>query len=284
MDLRTRLLKTSRAEAQAWFVSQSRNAYLGRDIVLCQILGQCKFLVRGDYTGMAPHLIFDGFWEFWLTRYMAQIVKPGDHVLDIGANHGYFTVLAGLLNAPDGRITSFEPATDVHDCLTKSVSLNGLGGRSRVVNAGIANVEAATTQTFLRHDLEPHNGRFLQEGESVEAAAAVGEVHDFAVEPLRTEDFDRLDVVKIDVEGAELDVLDSGKALFDTYDPTIVCEVNLGRHYGYDDVMQRLGRGGQLLYLHEDAQIKVFDAETAEGSVGRDILVVRQRHGLQHYS
>ncbi len=284
MDLRTRLLSTSREDAQAWMKSQTRSTYLGRDVVLCQILGQCKFLVRGDYTGMAPHLIFDGFWEFWLTRYLAQVVKPGDHVLDVGANHGYFTVLAGLLNAPGGRITAYEPATDVHGCLVKSVALNGLYGRSRVVNAGVGHVEQAKTHSFLRHAAEPHNGRFLQAGESVEAAASVGEVLDFTVKPLRAEDFDRLDVVKIDVEGAELDVLDSGKELFDTYDPTIICEVNLGRHYGYGDVMDRLGRGGELLYLDEDAQIKLFDAETAEASRGHDILVVRQRQGLQLYS
>ena len=43
------------------------------------------------------------------TALMPQLITPGDTVLDIGANIGYFTILASRLVGPEGHIFAFEP-------------------------------------------------------------------------------------------------------------------------------------------------------------------------------
>ena len=66
-------------------------------------------------------MIMDGFWEYWLTKYFAEQIKPGDTVIDIGANLGYYTLLAGDLVTATGRVVAVEPNPLVFELLSKSV-------------------------------------------------------------------------------------------------------------------------------------------------------------------
>lgn len=50
-----------------------------------------------------------GAYDVSTTAFLLQLVKPGDHVADVGAHVGYFTVLASLLAGRDGRVAAFEP-------------------------------------------------------------------------------------------------------------------------------------------------------------------------------
>jgi hypothetical protein len=55
---------------------------------LCRVLGQYKMYVDLRDTGFAPHLMFEGYWEYWITEFMWRNVRPGQVALDLGANHG----------------------------------------------------------------------------------------------------------------------------------------------------------------------------------------------------
>ena len=48
-------------------------------------------------VGFGAHLLLDGFWESWLTEFIARRVQAGMRFADVGANHGYYTVLAADL-------------------------------------------------------------------------------------------------------------------------------------------------------------------------------------------
>ncbi len=261
VNLRDVLLKQSRLDAETLFKAGTRNAFLGNDRVLCQILGDKKFFSIASDIGFSSHMIFDGYWEFWLTKCFASHVNPGDHVLDIGANLGYYTLLAADLVGPEGRVLSVEPNPHVFRFLSDSVSVNGFSGRVDLINAALAGKDATGTAAFFVPNGEPKNGRFLIPGEQTEALKPLGDVFEVTVDHLSENRFERLDFVKIDVEGAEMDVVDGLKAVFDRFRPKIVCEVNFGRGYSYEDMLARLGTDGTLFHLDFDSEIKPLTPE-----------------------
>ena len=63
--------------------------YLGGHLLLSRILGRYKMFLDTRDRGFGSHVALDGYWEMWLTQFIARLIQPGMHVADIGANFGY---------------------------------------------------------------------------------------------------------------------------------------------------------------------------------------------------
>ncbi len=127
-------------------------------------------------------------------------VRPGDVVLDVGANVGAYTLLFGQWVKPGGRVYAFEPAPDAFAGLVRHVELNGLtdvvtfvraaagerSGKVRIVSDGIAGTNRVA---FAADDAG---------GEEVRAVSLDDFCGREGITPA---------LVKIDVEGWELEVL-----------------------------------------------------------------------------
>jgi FkbM family methyltransferase len=135
-----------------------------------------------------------------LHRLMDAAIRPGATIVDVGANVGYNTVYASRRVGPTGRVVAIEPAGDNIAVLRENIAANGL---DNVVVLPVAAGRAHEVRDlFLRGETSAVNSLFR---ESVYAAVT-------GVEPVRVAPLDDLvdadpDLVKIDVEGAELDVL-----------------------------------------------------------------------------
>ena len=70
------------------------------------------------------YVYFFGVWEPGITAYITQALKPGDVVIDIGANVGYDTLLASHLVGPTGHVHAIEASPHVHHLLTENLALN----------------------------------------------------------------------------------------------------------------------------------------------------------------
>lgn len=250
------LLNKSRTEAEARFEAAAKSQYLGNKTVLCRILGGNKFFVFAEDFGLSPHLILDGYWEFWLTKYFARMIRPGDTVIDIGANLGYYSVLAGELVGDSGHVVAVEPNPAVFELLSRNLAVSGLGARSRLCNFALSSSPGERVLPFYVPENEPKNARLVEPGEETEALAQRGRVFDVPLGALKVEEFDRVDFIKIDVEGAELAVLEHLAPIMSAFSPNVVCEVNFGRGYGYEDVQDVLGTSEPLRFLDYDSQIK----------------------------
>jgi FkbM family methyltransferase len=273
-DLRDILQNSSPWVAQSYFKNHSRSQYLGNNKILCEILGDKKFFALADDVGFSSHMIMDGYWEFWLTKYFSDVIMPGDTVIDIGANLGYYSIIAADLVAERGRVYSVEPNPLVAALLSNSVSVNGYAQRVQVLNFALSFNEEEKRLPFFVPNQEPKNGRFVAEGENHEYLKQFGVIFDVNVGSLSPEQFDRVDFIKIDVEGAELAVLNHLKPIIHQFRPKIVCEVNFARGYGYDDVAGVLDGGEELKFLDFDSVVKPLTKQMAETQrVGDDWLI-----------
>jgi FkbM family methyltransferase len=126
-------------------------------------------------------------------------VRPGDVVLDVGANAGAYTVLFAGWVGRHGHVYAFEPATDTRRLLDEVIALNGVADRVTTVGHAVGGEEGRTRFTTNGSD---GTNRVVSH-----AAAGTIEV------PATTIDAfcERLNVspalIKVDVEGAELEVL-----------------------------------------------------------------------------
>lgn len=170
---------------------------------ICRVLGRYKMYVDLRDRGFVPHVMFDGYWEYWITEFMWRNVKPGQRVLDLGANHGYYTLLLADLVGAEGSVVAFEPNPRLVELLGDTVAINGFSGIVAVHQMAVG--EAPGVLPFLVPVRDPKNGRLLAPGEALPAEldAARFAMHEVPITTLDAAIPGAVDFVKIDVEGAE---------------------------------------------------------------------------------
>jgi len=131
-------------------------------------------------------------------------------VYDIGANVGFYTLLASALAGPRGRVVAFEPLPRNLEFLRAHVAMNGM---TNVVIRSVALADHPGTRPFddTPGPSEAHlaaRGSLTVECATLDALVAKGEIPP-------------PDVIKMDVEGAELLVLRGGEATIRTHKPTL---------------------------------------------------------------
>jgi FkbM family methyltransferase len=171
---------------------------------LCRVLGRYKMYVDLRDTGFAPHLMFEGYWEYWITDFMWRNVKPGQVAVDVGANHGYYTLLLADLVGPGGKVHAFEPNPRLAELLDRNIALNGFWhvAEARAAAAGDRDGDTVRLMVPVR---DPKNARLVAPDQQVPAdpGAARSPVHEVPMTTLDEAVPGRADFIKIDVEGAE---------------------------------------------------------------------------------
>jgi FkbM family methyltransferase len=158
--------------------------------------------MRGDHRLIMPRCIYwFGVWEPLLSHWVEERLRPGDVFVDVGANMGYFTLLAARGVGPTGAVVAFEPAPPTFAKLTANLALNP-GAPVRPVRAAVGAHEA--TVAFYRAPWNDAESSTL-ERPGAEPAGAV------RVAPLARllsdDEIARTRIVKIDIEGGEWDAV-----------------------------------------------------------------------------
>jgi FkbM family methyltransferase len=199
--------------------------HVGGQTGVCRVLGE--YLMYVDLTpgdvGIAPHLMLDGFWEAWITLAVARHVQPGYHCLDLGANHGYYTVLLANLAGPQGRVAAVEPNSRLAELLRLTVRVNGLGQQVTVCEA-VAWSRDDCQVDFAIPAGHSYNASVYRTDGTVFRKGTV------TVDRL-TEGWPRVDFLKVDVEGAEIDVWEGMQQTLRRHPRmTVLLEYNAGRY------------------------------------------------------
>jgi FkbM family methyltransferase len=217
------LAKMTRSAAEFAIRARVQTAYLGDRLMLARILGYPKIFLSTQDLGFACHVMLDGYWEIWLTLFFARTVQPGMTVIDVGANFGYYTVLFGHAVGAGGRVISIEPVPTTAAILRKTIELNGLARRTQLVTAAAGHRDDGEVHIVVPPG-EPKNA-------TVVAQPAEGSimVPSITIDRL-TRNLSRLDLVKIDAEGAEVSILAGMRETIDRFKPKILLEFNAARY------------------------------------------------------
>jgi FkbM family methyltransferase len=230
--------------------------YVGGDTVLCRVLGKHMFYVDGKDRGLAPHLIMNGFWEPWITVAMQRFLRPGMICVDVGANLGYFTAVMADAVGPKGAVVAFEPNPRLLELLRASLFLNGHNGRVCAAQHAVADRDG--DEVFLRFaESLPMNGTICPKNPSGEAVAVKTVTLDTACRRLP-----RIDLIKIDVEGAEQSVWDGMQGLLDAHpEAVVVLEWNARRGDAAGLLAKIERRFPNLAHLDFDGLVEPIDRD-----------------------
>ncbi|MEM9915231.1 MAG: FkbM family methyltransferase [Planctomycetota bacterium] len=186
--------------------SNGVSCYLGNDTVLTQVRG-FKMVCPSDDMGGTPHLILDGNWELAVTKIFEGCIQPGMTVLDIGANIGYFTLHAARSVGQNGKVYAFEPESRNLWYLRHNLMLNGHHW-VEVVDKALWNEAGTMTMRTLEdycggHTIVGVDPAQLEEEQMVQVATIT--LDEFLG------DNKKVDVIKMDAEGAEPFILEGMK-------------------------------------------------------------------------
>jgi FkbM family methyltransferase len=158
-----------------------------------------------------------GIWEPEQTSAVSTLIHSGSVVLDIGANTGYYALIAAALAGPDGHVHAFEIQPAIIDTLRRNIARNGFEDRITVVEAGCFSTEGEAT---LEARGDPGSARI--------AFGSAG-----ARIPLTTIDryvagnaLSRIDLLIIDTEGADFEILKGASEVLARLQPVVMAEVH----------------------------------------------------------
>jgi FkbM family methyltransferase len=173
-----------------------------------------------DLSEHIQRMVYLGAFEPWETKVVRRTLRAGMCVVDVGANVGYFSVLASRLVGPTGRVLAFEPSPSAAGRLRRTVEANRLSN-VRVEQIGLgAEVGEATLFDPLPDN---HTPTLLGESGTPGVKVSVRTLD----ECLTDWDVGRVDLLKVDVEGFEPAVLaGAAGALAAGRVGSILCEFN----------------------------------------------------------
>jgi FkbM family methyltransferase len=251
-------LTEDRSTLEAVCRQHYQTARLSEQVILCRVLG--KYIVYADPedVGITPHLCLDGFWESWITIAMARTLKAGWYCIDVGANHGYYTLIMADAVESAGRVLAIEPNPRLAEMLRLTVEVNGFQGHTTVLQNAVSDTVSRQTHLVVPH----HRGLDATLRREATATDDVIEVKTATLDQL-TADWPRVDLVKIDAEGAEESIWSGMRQTLERHQGiTIIMEMQCARYANPQAFVREILRAGfPLRHIDYDARIKNLTAE-----------------------
>jgi len=178
-------------------------------------LGFQIYLNPLDSSPVSTSIATSGWLNLPLTALMKKVLKPGMTFIDVGANIGYFTLLAAKI-VEHGHVYAFEPEQTNFELLSKSVSLNDL--RNVTINQKALCAKEGLIKLYLSDATQPQSHSIIfQEGKSGIDVASTS-LDSFWASIGRP----KIHFLKIHVGGAEATVLMGATEVLQTAKPLIV--------------------------------------------------------------
>jgi FkbM family methyltransferase len=189
-------------------------------------------------------IYYQNSYEAWDTLFLETVIQPGWVVLDIGANIGWYSLMASKKVGSDGKIFAFDISLDEMKKLKRNVELNQL----------------TTVEPLLIAMSDKPGKVFITETKSAgtTSLATAAQQGTIEIEATSLDHFvaqrqiTRLDLIKIDIEGAEVGFLAGGKQSLQRFQPVLMMELNpgaLGRFgHGLETVMNVFKSHGYHLF------------------------------------
>lgn len=160
-------------------------------------------------------LYYSGTFEAPAEHAIAASVQPGMVAIDIGANIGYHTFSLARLVGPEGRVIAIEPTTHAYTRLKRNAELNSFQNIS-YVKVGLSDAQLGPTEIAFQASYRL-DGKLQNVRETIEITTLDAVV--------REQKLDRVDFIKLDVDGFEGKVLRGGTETLRRFTPRMLFEI-----------------------------------------------------------
>lgn len=226
--------------------------------ITARILNSFDIVCHSDDASLTPCLVNDGFWESWITSWLTKNLFPGQTFIDVGANCGYYTMLATRLVGKHGRVVAYEPNPVYAQLLRRTRDLNDADYLVR---------EVALSDTIGKSVLSvPEN----YHGSASIVSGIIPDSYELFDYDIETTTLDQevqeqlvsgADVIKIDAEGAEELVWRGAKSLLGSghpitlmieYSPNAYSDAFLTEMFEWGSVFEIDFQGGESPVVLDD--------------------------------
>ena len=209
------------------------------------------------------------------TSVVRRMIRPGDTVLDVGANFGWYTTLFQRLVGDAGKVYAFEPVPAVFARLMENLALNGMRERVEAVRTAIGEGRGEVAVHVFDDLPAAHSSLSSLGREDFETfSAPMVDLTSFLGERA----VERVDFMKCDVEGSELKVLKGSRGLLASATaPNVLVELNreTAAAFGFapTDIWAFLREVGYDQFYAVEALESIRRVESEEEIAGLDLLL-----------
>lgn len=214
----------------------------------------CHFKIKVDVSKYLGYSIFWRGAHDWSTIFVLKnFVKKDDVIFDIGANIGEYTLYAASFINSNGKVYSFEPVQSVFNILKQNVDLNShLRNKIICVNKGLGNKKAILPIYDEQNNI--NEGLFSIHQKNFIQSKKIQDIEIDTLDNFVNENYiDRIDFIKIDVEGNELYVLQGAESCLKKLQPKLLIEMSEKNFnaagYTKQDIFNFLESLGYLIHL-----------------------------------
>jgi FkbM family methyltransferase len=180
-------------------------------------------------------------------RALHKLIQPGQHIFDVGAHIGYFSLLFAKWVGKRGSVNSFEPCSKTRACLLRNSSLNPqLRQRMQIHDVGLSDHEGYAS--IVSPDATNSGCNYI---DSFGGDVRITTLDRF----VETNRISRIDLIKVDVEGSECALLEGARETLRRFQPRIVIEVNAStlQRSGKEpvDLLEQLRAANYGLYVSD---------------------------------
>ncbi|WP_457767095.1 FkbM family methyltransferase [Cyanobium sp. ULC065] len=216
---------------------------------MLELVDGTKVVVPDSLDNITSYVLQEqGDWFEDEIKFLRALVKPGDTVVDIGANYGVYALSLAKKVGSSGQVWAFEPATSTAELLAESASANRINWL-KVRQQALSNRQGTAW-------LQMPGQSELNSLASLDSSGAASEAGPGEEVPVTTLDacleqfgWSEVDVLKIDAEGEEERIILGGMRFFEDLSPLVMFEVKAGIELHLDLVDRFQEIGYQCFYL-----------------------------------
>ncbi|PCH95928.1 MAG: hypothetical protein COB85_04135 [Bacteroidetes bacterium] len=214
--------------------------------------------------GVDSEIYLYGTYELGTAHIIAAVLNKGDSFIDVGANIGFFSLMASQLVSSSGKVYSFEPFPESLELLNANIKLNN------VENISVYDFALGAKSSEKRIYPEPENrggssfikNKFNQvQGSELVKIKPLNDLAEIAHDTL-------IKAIKIDVEGWELEVLRGCSALLKSENPPVLIV-----EYSSFSIQESEERMELVGFIRGVGEYKIFKLRRGKGRISKLVLI-----------
>ncbi len=224
---------------------------------------------------VAAHLIARGYWENWIHKVVCALVQPGDSIIEVGANFGYYTVAMAREAGPEGSILAFEANPGLAELVRRTVHFNGYSPTVKVIAKAAS--DKAGTLSFATSRRNAGGGTISTKPQALGPDSMLVTVETITLDSIAP---DGVRFIRMDAEGSEPLILRGAERLLQRPDIVVCMEwdvVQMSARADLDALIGWLsGLGFRYWSIQYDSTLLSIPAADMANLPACDVVMARE--------